>query len=75
MNIKSTIEDLVKRIKQDKGFASLFSSDPVKAVEKAIGVKLPDDQIKSIIDGIKAKLSVEKTGGAIKKAKGLFGKK
>lgn len=74
MDIKATIEDLVKKIKLDKVLADLFSKDPLKAVEKTLGIKLPEDQMKAIVDGVKAKLSVDKAGEALGKVKGLLGK-
>lgn len=71
MDIKSKIEEIVNKIKNDKNFSDEFKADPVKAVEKAVGVDLPDDQIKKIVDGIKAKISVddvkEKVGGLLGK--------
>jgi len=74
MDIKAKIEELVNKIKSDKSFADEFKTDPVKAVEKVIGVDLPDDQINKVIDGIKAKISVDdvkdKVGGLL----GKFGK-
>ncbi|NLB50014.1 MAG: SMI1/KNR4 family protein [Clostridiaceae bacterium] len=75
MDIAKTIEDLVKKLKLDKVLSDLFSKDPLKAVEKTLGVKLPDDQMKAIVDGVKAKLSVDKAGEALGAVKGLFGKK
>ncbi len=75
MDIAKTIEDLVKQLKLDKVLSDLFSKDPVKAVEKTLGVKLPNDQMKAIVDGIKAKLSVDKAGETLGAVKGLFGKK
>lgn len=59
MDIKAKIEELVDKVKNDKDFASDFKSNPVKAVEKVIGVDLPDEKIESIIDGVKAKISLE----------------
>ncbi len=74
MDIKAKIEELVNKIKNDKNFADEFKTDPVKAVEKVIGVDLPDDQINKVIDGIKEKISVDdvkdKVGGLL----GKFGK-
>ncbi len=75
MDIAKTIEDFVKKLKLDKVLSDLFSKDPLKAVEKTLGVKLPDDQMKAIVDGIKAKLSVDKAGEALGAVTGLFGKK
>ena len=72
MDIKAKIEELVEKVKNDKGFAEEFKADPVKAVEKAVGVDLPDDQISKVVDGIKAKVSVD---GLKDKIGGIFGKK
>lgn len=72
MNIKEKIEELVEKIKNDKDLTKKFQSDPVKTIEALIGMDLPDDQIEAIADGIKAKLSLDKLGGALG---GLFGKK
>lgn len=72
MDIKSKINEIVTKIKSDKDFASKFSSDPVKAVESVIGIDLPDDQVKSIIDGVKAKVNLDKADGLLGKVKGIF---
>ena len=72
MDIKAKIEELVEKVKNDKDFAEEFKADPVKAVESAVGVDLPDDQINKAVDGIKAKVTVD---GLKDKIGGLFGKK
>lgn len=70
MDIKAKIEELVNKVKNDKSFAAEFSADPVKAVEKVLGVDLPDDQINKLIDGVKAKIKAEDVMG---KVGGLLG--
>ena len=72
MDIKAKIEELVDKIKSDKNFASKFSSDPVKAIESVLGIDLSDDQIKALIDGVKAKVSLDKADGLLGKIKKLF---
>ncbi len=72
MDIKEKIEEIVEKIKADKDFASKFSSDPVKALESVIGVDLPDDQLNPLIEGIKAKVSLDKAGGLLGSVKKLF---
>ena len=72
MDIKEKIEDIVDKVKSDKDFASKFSSDPVKAIESILGVDLPDDQIKSLIDGVKAKVSLNQAGGLLGSINKLF---
>lgn len=74
MDLKKMIEDLVKKIQGDKGLADLFSKNPLKAVEETLGVKLPEDQLKSVVEGVKAKVSLDQAGEALDKVKGLFGK-
>ena len=72
MDIKAKITELVDKIKNDKGLLEKFQKDPVATVEGLLGVDLPDEQIKQVVDGIKAKISFDKIGDAIG---GLFGKK
>lgn len=79
MDIKAKIEELVNKIKGDKDLLSNFKKDPVATVEKLLGIDLPDDQIEKLVDGIKAKISLDdigdKLGGLGDKLGGLFGKK
>ena len=72
MDIKAKIEELVARIKSDDALRKQFQKEPVKALESLLGVDLPDDQIKQLVDGIKAKLAVDDIGSVLG---GLFGKK
>ena len=72
MDIKGKIEEIVNKLKNDKGLMDKFQKEPVSTVEGLIGVDLPNDQVEKIADGIKAKLSMDKLGGALG---GLFGKK
>jgi len=68
MDIKAKIEELVNKIKSDKNLLSKFQKDPISTVEGLLGVDLPNDQVARLVDGIKAKISLDKLGG-------LFGKK
>lgn len=76
MDIKAKVEELVAKIKGDDALMSKFKKDPIKTVEGLIGVDLPDEQLKSLVEGIKAKINLDgigdKIGGALG---GLFGKK
>lgn len=72
MDIKKKIDEIVSKVKSDKGFAAKFKSDPVKAIESLLGVDLPDEQVKKLVDGVKAKLSLDKAGGLLGKIKKLF---
>jgi len=72
MDIKAKIEEVVNKVKSDKGFAEKFQKEPIKAVEEVLGVDLPDDAIQNVIDGVKAKINVD---GIKDKLGGLFGNK
>ena len=72
MDIKAKIEELVAKVKNDKSFGEEFKKDPVKAVEGAIGVDLPDDVVKKIVDGVKAAIAGNKLADVADKLKNLF---
>ena len=57
--VKELIEKLLDKVQKDESIKELFVKDPVKAVEKVLGVDLPDDVVKKIIDAVKAKLTVD----------------
>ena len=73
--IKKQIEDTVKKIQSDEGLMEEFKKDPIKTVEKLTGVDLPDDQLGKVVDGIKAKMTVDDIGDKLSGLKNLFGKK
>lgn len=72
MDIKEKIEQIVEQIKNDKELQELFRTEPIKAVEKVLGVDLPDDMINQIVEGVKAKISVDKIADAFGAFKKLF---
>lgn len=71
MDIKAKIEELVDKIKGDKDLLAKFKDEPIKTVEGIIGIDLPDDQLGKLVDGIKAKISLDSIGD---KLGGLFGR-
>ena len=75
MDIKKMIEEVVEKIEKDPDILKKFNEEPAKCLEKLLGVDLPDDQVDKLIDGIKAKLTMEKVGDLLGGLGGLFGKK
>jgi uncharacterized protein YpuA (DUF1002 family) len=70
MDIKEQITTAVEKITKDDKLQEQFKKEPVKTVEQVLGVDLPDDTVNKIVDGVKAKISVDKAGdllGALKK--------
>ena len=72
--IKAKIEELVSKLTKDASLKDLFAKNPIQAVEKVLGVDLPDEQVEKIVAGVKAKLAGDKLAGAADALKGLFGK-
>lgn len=72
LNVKEKIEELVGKIKNDDSLQADFKKDPVKAVEKLLGVDLPDETVQKVAEGVKAKLDFDKLGGMLG---GILGKK
>ncbi len=70
--MKEKIDEVVKKLKGDNKLLDKFKKNPIKTVEGIIGVDLPDDQIKSIVDAVKSKLKLDKSG-VVDKIKGLLG--
>ena len=75
MDIKAKIDELTKKITGDKDLMKKFQEKPVAVIEELLGVDLPDDQIEKLVDGIKAKITLDKAGDALGALGGLFGKK
>lgn len=74
MDIKAKIEEIVGKIKKDKNLLANFKSEPIKTVEELLGVDLPDEVIEKIVEGVKAKISIDDVKGVFGKIKGIFGK-
>ncbi len=72
IDIKAKIEEIAKKIASDKELQELFQKEPTKAVEKVLGVDLPDDLIEKVVAGVKAKLTADKVSGALGSLKKLF---
>ena len=66
MDIKAKIDEIVSRLRTEPDLLATFKKDPIKTVEGIVGVDLPDDQIKGVIDGVKARVFGEGTKEAEK---------
>lgn len=75
MDIKAKIEEVVKKLTENKELMEKFRKDPVATLEKLLGIDLPDDQMEKLVDGVKAKIGFDKVGDALGALGGLFGKK
>ena len=74
MDSKKIIEDIVDKLKSDDALQKQFLSDPAGALEKLTGIDLPNDQIDKVVAGVKAKLTADNIGDAVKGLGNLFKK-
>jgi len=72
MDIKEKVEAIIEEIKNNPKIKEEFEKEPVKVIEKFIGVDLPDDIVEKIIDGVKAKLTVDNVSKIAGVLKDLF---
>ena len=75
MDIKEKIEAIVAKIQKNPALLKKFNTEPVKVVEELVGIDLPDELIEKVVDGVKAKLTMDKVGDALGALGGLVGKK
>ena len=73
MDIKAKIDEIVNKVNSDHDIAKKFQSDPIKTVEGILGVDLPDDVIKQVVDGVKAKIDIDGLKDKLGGLGGLFG--
>ena len=59
MDIKGQINNLMEEISKNPNIKEQFEKEPVKVIENVICIDLPDDVIMKIIDGVKAKLTID----------------
>ncbi len=72
MDIKAKIGEITDKIKNDPSLKEDFTKDPEKAIEKLLGVDIPDGAVGKVVDGVKAKLTADKLSGAADALKKLF---
>lgn len=74
MDIKELIEKVVDAIKDNDNIKEQFEKNPVKVIEKFLGVDLPDEIVEKVIDGVKAKITLDQVADVAGALKGLFKK-
>ncbi len=72
MDIKEQISKIVEEVSKNPNIKEQFEKEPVKVVEKIVGIDLPDDVVMKIIDGVKAKLTIDGVSKATDALKGIF---
>ena len=71
-DIKGKVEEIVAKLKKDPDLMEKFQNDPIKALESVLGVDLPDEQLKPLVAGVKAKLTASDLGDQLAGLKKLI---
>ncbi len=74
MDVKKMIEKLIDEIQKDGKLGTQFKKDPAKVIENIIGKDLPDDVVEKIVDGVNAKINIDKAMDAIDKIDDMLDK-
>ena len=69
MDIKEIIASIESKI-EDKAFQAELKKDPIKAVENLLGINLPDEQVKAVMDFVKTKVNLDNISGIVKGVEG-----
>ncbi len=72
MDIQKMIKELVEKITKDNKLMEAFKKNPKTAIKKLIKEKLSDDVLETIVEGVKAKISLDKAGDVLGSLKKLF---
>ena len=72
MDIKEQISKIVEEVSKNPHIKEEFEKEPVKVIEKIIDVDLPDDIIMKVVDGVKAKLTIDDVSKVAGIIKGIF---
>lgn len=72
LDIKEKIDEIVKQIQNNPEMLKSFKEEPVKTIEKLVGVDLPEDKIQPILSGVSAKLALSDVGDKLSGFKKLF---
>ena len=86
MELKEIIAKVEEKLKNDDGFKAELMKNPVKTLEDLLGIDIPEDTLKQVMDTVKDKVDLkeadgfikeveEKLGGVEKVIEGLFHKK
>lgn len=60
MDIKEIIGNIVEEVTKNENLKEEFEKEPVKVIERVTGKDLPDELVEKVVEGVKAKLTMDK---------------
>lgn len=74
INVKEIITETAEKLLKDENLRKQFMDDPVEALEKLLNIDLPNELLDPVVEGIKAKLTVDTVQDVLEDASKLFKK-
>ena len=74
MDIEKIIKELIEKITKDNKLLESFKKDGIKTVKNLLKIDLSEDQVKTIVKGISAKIKLDNAQDLLKGAGDLLGK-
>jgi len=71
-NIKEIIEKIVDKVKNSGDLKKKLEENPAALIKEVIGIDLPADVIDKVVDGVKAKITVDNAKDIFGSIKKLF---
>lgn len=62
MEVKSIVETIIDKLKNDKSFAKKFKEDPKGTIMSVVGKELAQDKLEDILKELKTKVSFDELG-------------
>lgn len=72
IDLKAKAEEIAKKIASDKELQAQFQTQPTQAVEKLLGVDLPDGAVEKLVEAAKAHLAAGKLSDTLSSLKKFF---
>lgn len=74
IDVKQIITETAEKLLKDEKLRKQFLNDPVKTLEKLLNIDLPNELLDPVVDGIKAKLTVDTVQDVLGDASNLLKK-
>lgn len=73
MDLKEMITKVEEKLKNDSGFKDALMKNPIKALEELLGIDIPEDTLKQILDAVKDKVDIKEASGFVKEVEEKLG--
>ncbi|MDC7286871.1 hypothetical protein NXH76_03580 [Blautia schinkii] len=73
MDLKEMITKVEEKLKNDSGFREALMKNPLKELEGLLGIDIPEDTLKQVLEAVKDKIDLKEVSGFVKEAEEKLG--